>query len=92
MMILSIFSFILFPTFLIEFHSVLLAKNKVIKEEIIMSKNPKSIADQINQLEAENKRLYEYEKLFNKAVKISFGYDTKKINEILKKYEESELN
>ena len=57
-----------------------------------MSKNPKSIADQINQLEAENKRLYEYEKLFNKAVKISFGYDTKKINEILKKYEESELN
>ncbi len=53
-----------------------------------MSKN---LTQQIEELESENKRLRELEKLFNKAVQISFGSDEKTIKKALKEYGKNNL-
>lgn len=54
-----------------------------------MSKN---LTEQIKELEAENARLIELEKNFNRAVKNVFGYDSKTIKKILKEHEKNTAN
>lgn len=46
---------------------------------------PKSITDQIEDLQNENLRLKEFEKLFDKAVKKTFGIDSRSIRKRLSK-------
>lgn len=46
---------------------------------------PKSITEQIEDLQNENLRLKEFEKLFEKAVRNEFGIGSKTIKKILKK-------
>lgn len=45
----------------------------------------KTIAEQIADLEQENQSLRELQKLFDKAVKMEFGIDTKKLHKIIEK-------
>ncbi|MCR5105674.1 MAG: hypothetical protein K6B68_14660 [Eubacterium sp.] len=51
-----------------------------------------NLAKDIEKLEAEIERLHEYEKLFNKAVKITFGYDSKEIRKILRDYTKNNVD
>ena len=50
----------------------------------------KTIAEQIEELELENTRLKEFEKLFEKALKIEFGTSSKSIKKMMRKAEENE--
>lgn len=49
----------------------------------------KTITEQINDLQNENERLKELQKLFDKGVKNEFGIDTKKIHHLIKNGAES---
>ena len=46
----------------------------------------KDILKEIEELQRENKRLLEYEKLFKKALKITFDSDEKTIKKALNEY------
>ena len=50
----------------------------------------KTITEQIADLEQENQSLKELQKLFDKAVKMEFGIDTKKIHKIIEKGTENQ--
>ena len=52
-----------------------------------MSK-PKSLAEQIEEIEASQEKLSSYEKLFDKACQINFGCNAKTIKKILDNSEE----
>ena len=52
-----------------------------------MSK-PKSLAEQIEEIEASQEKLSSYEKLFDKACQINFGWNAKSIKKILDNSEE----
>lgn len=43
----------------------------------------KTITEQIIALQSENERLKEFQKLFDKAVRIEFGIDTKKLHKMI---------
>lgn len=47
---------------------------------------PKNLTEQIEELQSENERLKELEKLFLRAVKTTFGADEKTIRKALKEY------
>lgn len=49
----------------------------------------KTISSQIEDLEKDNARLRNLDKLFEKAIKFEFGYDRKTIHKILKIYAEN---
>lgn len=52
----------------------------------------KTITEQIADLERENQSLKEFQKLFDKAVKLEFGIDTKKLHKIIKNDEENHVD
>ncbi len=52
-----------------------------------MSSSPKNITEMVNNLQRENEALQGLKKLFNTAVKEEFGYDVKKLHEMLKRLE-----
>ena len=52
-----------------------------------MSKN-KSLAEQIEEIEASKEKLSDYEKLFDKACQINFGCNAKTIRKIIDNIEE----
>ena len=54
----------------------------------ILSKS-KSLAEQIEEIEAAQKKLSSYEKIFDKACQINFGCKAKTINNLLNNNEES---
>lgn len=67
--------------------SVLLPFLMKFMEEKIMSK-PKSLAEQIEEIEAAQEKLSDYEKLFDKACQINFGCNAKTIRKVLDNSEE----
>lgn len=52
----------------------------------------KSIAEQVEEMQEANKKLADYEKLFDKACQINLGITAKSIQKILQKKEESRSN
>ena len=52
----------------------------------------KTITEQIADLERENQSLKEFQKLFDKAVKLEFGIDTKKLHKIIENDAENHGN
>ena len=53
---------------------------------------PKSITDQILELQAENERLRELRKISDKIIKAEFGIDAKKIHKALESYDAVSLD
>ena len=53
---------------------------------------PKSITDQILELQAENERLKELRKISDKIIKAEFGIDAKKIHKTLESYDAVSLD